>query len=117
VAVNADLGPLLWKVVQRIPVTSGTPDRYGVVADVEGAPEDLDAYFEHTVGDESSGTDRERRDEALLVTWPGTGLRARDLVVVDGERWEVEGEPRTLDADGGVPHHTESPHVRVREGP
>ena len=116
-AVNSDLAPLLWRTVQRVPVTSGAADRYGVVTDVEGDPVDLAAYFEHTNGDETSGTDRERRDEALLVVWPDTGLRARDLVYVDGERWEVEGEPRTLDADGGVPHHTEATLVRVREGP
>ena len=117
-ALNADLAGILWRTVGIVHVTSGAAGRYGVVADVKAAAVETSAYFEVTTADESAGSDRERRDEALLVLAPGSGLRARDLVVVDGQEWIVSGEPRTLDGlFGGSPHHTEAKLVLVREGP
>jgi hypothetical protein len=117
-ALNADLAGVLWRTVSIVSVSSGAEDRYGVSTPVEAAPVDVPAYFEVTSADESAGTDRERREEALLVLWPGTGLKARDVVLVDGERWLVDGPPRTFDALwAGADHHTEVTLVRVREGP
>ena len=118
VALNGDLAGVLWRQVELVHVTPGPADRYGVSTDVESDPVPVAAYFEPTAADESAGTDRERRDEALLVLAPGSGLRAADLVVVDGNRWSVVGEPRTLDAQfAGAPHHTEAKLVLLREGP
>ena len=117
-ALNLDLAGILWRDVSLIPVGPGAGDRYGVKVDVEGAAVPAKAYFEVTSSDETAGTDRERREEALLVLAPGSGLKARDQVEVDGERWLVVGEPRTLDALwAGAPHHTEARLVRVVEGP
>ena len=117
-AVNADLGAILWRTVELHRVTSGPKDRYGVVTYVEGAAESVPAYFEVTETVESAGTDRERRETALLVLWPDVDPKARDVVDVDGERWQIDGPPRTLDALlAGAPHHTEATLVRVREGP
>jgi hypothetical protein len=116
-AVNADLAGVLWRTVGLVSVSSGAADRYGVVTDVPAAAVEVAAYFEVTASTETGGTDRERREEALLVLMPGSGLKARDLVVVDGAEWLVDGEPRTFDAQiGGAPHHTEATLVRVREG-
>lgn len=117
-SMNGDLAGVLWKTVQVRRVTSGAVDRYNVPADVLGPAEPLSAYVEVTAVDESAGTDRERKEEALLVTWPDSGLAARDIVEVDGAQWLVDGEPRTFSAlQGGAAHHTEATLVRVRQGP
>ena len=116
-SLNADLAAILWRTVEVRRVSPGEPDRYNVQTDVVGDAEPVLAYFEVTAADESAGTERERRDEALLVVRPEVGLRARDFVDVGGERWIVSGEPRTLDAlVAGAPHHTEATLVRLREG-
>jgi hypothetical protein len=117
-ALNADLAGVLWRPVELVAVTSGPEDRYGVSTDVEGAPVPAQAYFEVTSSEEDAGTDRERREEALLVLWPDAVLKARDVVLVDGERWRVDGPPRKLDGLwAGAPHHVEATLARTREGP
>ena len=116
-SVPADLVGVLGRTVTLVHVTSGPEDRYGVSTPVEDGGTDVAAYFEPTASEESTGTDRERTDEALLILAVGSGLRARDLVRVDGVEWHVDGDPRTLDAPPGVAHHTEATLRRTREGP
>lgn len=117
-SLNGDLGALLWQTVYVRRVSSGAVDRYNVPADTLAAPEPLSAYVEVTGSTESAGTARERSQEALLVTWPEAGLRARDIVEVDGQPWLVAGEPRTFAAlEGGAAHHLEATLTRISEGP
>jgi len=117
-ALNGDLAGVLWRPVVLRRVTSGAKDRYGVVIDSPGDPETHQGYFEVTAATETAGTDRERREEALLVLWPDVQPKARDVFEVDGEPWLVSGEPRTFAGfAGGAPHHTEVVLLRAREGP